>query len=158
MSTYNLRRFAQPDVLKNIQQANLFTSLKRYESYLTGRGFSFKLDEDGKPDFECLSRVLMNPTNDIDNNFVEELLLIDEMFDKKHFDELHKVAETNKIETQDDVSPADLALTLLLHDPEPLERAHAEVSLLKPKKQFMYFMSKKKAPDEFAVAEHARDR
>lgn len=75
------------------------------------------------------------------------------MSDKKHFDELHKVAETNKIETQDDVSPADLALTLLLHDPELLERAHAEVSLLKPKKQFMYFMSKKKAPDEFAVPE-----
>ena len=47
MSTYNLRRFAQPDVLKHIQQDNLITFLKRYEDYLTGRDFSFELDEDG---------------------------------------------------------------------------------------------------------------
>ena len=47
MSTYNLRRFAQPDVLKHIQQDNLITFLKRYEDYLTGRDFSFDLDEDG---------------------------------------------------------------------------------------------------------------
>ena len=52
MSTYNLRRFAQHDVLKHIQQDNLITFLKRYESYLTGRGFGFELDEDGDLDFE----------------------------------------------------------------------------------------------------------
>lgn len=46
MSTYNLRRFAQPDVLKNVQQDNLTTFLKRYEDYLTALGFDFELNED----------------------------------------------------------------------------------------------------------------
>ncbi len=150
MSTYNLRRFAQPDVLKNIQQDNLITFLKKYESYLTGRGFSFNLDEDGELDFECLSRVLLEPTDDIDINFVEALFFIQEISDDEHFEQLHELAEANTIETQDDVSPADLALTLWLHDPELLKRPHAEVLLLKPK-SFMYFMSDKKAPDEFGV-------
>ena len=100
MSTYNLRRFAQPDVLKHIQQDNLITFLKRYEDYLTGRGFSFELDEDGELDFECLSRVLLEPTDDIDINFVEALFFIQEMSDDDHFEQLHGLAEENKIETQ----------------------------------------------------------
>ena len=74
------------------------------------------------------------------------------MSDDEHFEQLHELADANKIETQDDVSPADLALTLWLHDPELLKRPHAEVLLLKPK-SFMYFMSDKKAPDEFGVPE-----
>ena len=66
MSTYNLRRFAQPDVLKHIQQDNLITFLKRYEDYLTGRDFSFDLDEDNELDFETLCQVLIDPSEDMD--------------------------------------------------------------------------------------------
>jgi hypothetical protein len=71
MSTYNLRRFAQPDVLKHIEQDNLITFLKRYESYLTGRGFRFELNEDNELDFETLCQILMNPSEDMDIEFVE---------------------------------------------------------------------------------------
>ena len=58
MSTYNLRRFAQPDVLKNIQQDNLITFLKRYEDYLTARGFSFDLNEDDELDADGLQELV----------------------------------------------------------------------------------------------------
>ncbi|MDM5146782.1 hypothetical protein NQX30_00050 [Candidatus Persebacteraceae bacterium Df01] len=90
MSTYNLRRFSQPDVLKNIQQDNLITFLKRYEGYLTVRNFSFELD------FETLYQVLMNPSEDMDIEFVEALLFIQEISDNEHFEELSEQAEAQQ--------------------------------------------------------------
>lgn len=150
MSTYNLRRFAQPDVLKHIQQDNLITFFKRYESYLTGRGFSFELNEDNELDFETLCQVLMNPSEDMDIEFVEALFFIQEMSDDEHFEELSEQAEANNIAVHEESTAADLALALWLHDPELLKRPHAEVMILKPK-SFMYFQSDQKSPDIFAL-------
>ncbi len=148
MSAYNLQRFAQPDVLKNIQQNNLITFLKQYEDYLSGRGFSFDLKEDGKLDFGTLCQILMNPSEDMDIDFVEALFFIQEMSGDKHFDELNDQAEANHLSIHEDSTSADLALALWLHDPELLKRSHAEVMILSPK-SFMYFQSDQKSPDTF---------
>jgi len=148
MSNYNLRRFAQPDVLKNIGQDNLITFLKRYESYLTGRDFSFELNEDGELDFETLCQVLMNPSEDMDIDFVEALFFIQEMSGDEHFEELSDQAEANNISVHEDSTATDLALALWLHDPELLKRPHAEVMIFKPK-SFMYFQSDQKSPETF---------
>ncbi|WP_439271889.1 hypothetical protein [Pseudochrobactrum sp. HB0163] len=148
MSTYNLRRFAQPDVLKNIQQDNLIQFLKTYEDYLVERGFSFDLNEDNELDFEKLCEVLMNPTESMNIEFVEALFFIQEMSDNEHYEELHSQAEANNIEVGEEPSTADLALALWLHDPELLKRPHAEVMVMKPK-SFMYFQSEKKSPETF---------
>lgn len=150
MSTYNLRRFAQPDVLKHIQQDNLITFLKQYEKYLIGRRFNFDLDEDGELDFETLCQILMNPSEDMNIDFVEALFFIQEMSDDKHFEELNAQAELNDIAVHEDATTADLALALWLHDPELLKRPHAEAMILKPK-SFMYFQSEQKSPDVFAL-------
>ena len=143
----NLRRFAQPDVLKNISQPNLITFLKQYENYLTKRGFSFELNDD-ELDLETLRQILMNPTEDMDIEFVEALFFIQEMSGDKRFEELSEQAEANNIDVHEDSTAADLALALWLHDPELLKRPHAEVMILKPK-SFMYFQSDQKSPDTF---------
>jgi len=150
MSTYNLRRFAQPDVLKNIQQDNLITFLKRYEDYLTRRGFSFELNEDNELDFEILCQILMNPTETMDVDFVEALFFIREISDDEHFEELSEQAKANNLNVHKDSTSTDLALALWLHDPELLKRPHTEVMILKPK-SFMYFQSDQKSPDTFAL-------
>lgn len=152
MSTYNLRRFAQPDVLKTIRQENLIGFLKGYDSYLSSRGFTFDLDEDGLLNFEQLSEILLNPTEEMDVSLVDALFLIQEMATEEQYQELCDLAEQNGIEVGEDCdcSPADLALALWLHDPELLKRPHAEVMVLKPK-SFMYFQSDKDAPESFQV-------
>lgn len=150
MSTYNLRRFAQPDILKHIKPDNLISFLKRYEDYLLGRGFSFDLNEDGELDFKSLSKILLEPSDDIDISFVEALFFIQEMSDDEHFEHMNELAEANNVDTHDTSTPADLALALWLHNPELLKRPHAEILLLKPK-SFMYFLSKHPAPEQFDV-------
>ncbi|WP_212111451.1 hypothetical protein [Bartonella queenslandensis] len=150
MSSYKLRRFAQADVLKKIQQDNLLTFLKRYETYLTGRGFSFELNEDNELNFETLCQVLMNPSEEMNIEFVEALFFIEEMSDDDHFEELSEQAEANHIDTHENSTAADLALALWLHDPELLKRPHAEAMILKPK-SFMYFQSEHKSPNTFTL-------
>ena len=148
MSLYNVRRFAQPDVLKHIQQDNLITFLKRYEAYLTDRAFRFELNATGELDFETLCQILMNPTEAMKIDFVEALFFIQEMSDDEHFEDLCEQAESNGIRVHEESTSADLALALWLHDPELLKRAHAEVMILKPK-SFMYFQSDQDSPDTF---------
>ncbi len=152
MSTYNLRRFAQPDALKTIRQDNLIGFLKEYEIYLNSRGFTFELDEDGHINFDRLSEILMNPTENMDVSLVDALFLIQEMANEDQYQELCDLAEQNDIQMPEDgeCSPADLALALWIKDPELLKRPHAEVMVLKPK-SFLYFQSEKDAPKNFTV-------
>ncbi|MES9904003.1 MAG: hypothetical protein ABW168_15180 [Sedimenticola sp.] len=150
MSTYNLKRFAQPDVLKKIQQDNLIQFLKGYERYLIDRGFSFDFNEDNELDLEKLCEILVNPTESMNIEFVEALFFIQEMSDNEHYEELSSQAEDNNIDIGDESSTADLSLALWLHDLELLKRPHAEVMLMKPK-SFMYFQSDKKSPDKFDI-------
>lgn len=150
MSTYNLRRFAQPDVLKNIKQDNLIQFLKEYEEYLIDRDFSFDLNEDNELDFEKLCEILMNPSESMNIEFVEALFFIQEMSDDEHYEELDSQADAHNADVSDESSTADLALALWLHDPELLKRPHAEVMVMKPK-SFMYFQSDKKSPAKFDI-------
>lgn len=148
MSTFNLRRFAQPDVLKTIRQENLIRFLKGYESYLTSRDFTFELNEDGEIDFAKICHILMEPTEAMEIDFVEALFFIQEMSDDAHFEDLSEQAEANNISVHDESTAADLALALWLHDPELLKRPHAEAMIFSPK-SFMYFQSEQPSPEAF---------
>lgn len=148
MSSYNLRRFAQPDVLKHIRRDNLITFLKTYEEYLTDRAFSFELNEEGELDFETLGQILMNPTESMKVDFVEALFFIQEMSDDERFEDLSEQAEANGINVHEESTSADLALALWLHDPELLKRPHAEIMILRPK-SFLYFQSDQQSPATF---------
>ncbi|MCZ2328924.1 hypothetical protein [Bartonella sp. F02] len=150
MSAYNLRRFAQPDVLKNIHKDNLITFLELYENYLTERGFNFNLNADNELDYETLCEILLNPTENMDLDLVDALFFIQEMSDSKHFEELSEQAIANNLNIPENSTTADLALALWLHNPEILKRLHAEVIILKPK-SFIYFQSDQKSSDIFPL-------
>lgn len=143
MSTYNLRRFAQPDALKHIKPDNLIAFLNPYADYLTGRGFSLVINGSGELEYETLAGILMNPTDNIPIDMVEALYFIQEMSDDDQFDELCEQAKQANLELSDECTPADAAVALWLHDPELLKRPHAEVLALTPK-SFMSYQAKKK--------------
>ena len=83
--------------------------------------------------WEALCQVLMNPSEDMDIEFVEALFFIQEMSDDDDFEELSEQAEANNIDTYEDSTSADLALALWLHDPELLKRPHALSGQRRPK-------------------------
>jgi len=143
MSTYNVRKFAQPDVLKRVHPDNLIAFLTPYAAYLKEREFALTTNGSGELEYEKLAGILMNPTENIPIEMVEALYFIQEMSDDDQFDELCEQAKQANLTLSDDCTPADAAVSLWLHDPELLKRPHAEVLALKPK-SFMYFQAKKK--------------
>ena len=154
MSTFNPRRFAQVDVLRQIDPRNLREFLGRHSTYLTGRGFSFTVDANGELDLEKLAAILLQPTEDVDAELVEALFILHELSGDDRFEELCRLAEEAGVSVGPDSSPADITLAIWLKDPMCLRRSHAQILVLKPR-SYNYFQSDAASPAEFALPEEA---
>ena len=150
MSTFNPRRFAQVDVLRQIDPRNLREFLGCHSTYLTGRGFSFTVDANGDLDLEKLAAILLQPTEDVDTELVEALFILHELSGDDRFEELCRLAEEAGVSVGPDSSPADIALAIWLKDPMCLRRSHAQILVLKPR-SYNYFQSDVASPAEFAL-------
>ena len=142
MATYSLRKFAQPDVLKNIQEENLLKFLEPYTDYLTGRGFSFQKNGDGEIDYSQLCHILMQPSEGIPPTMVDALYFVQEVSDDDMFDELLEIAKDAQVDVPANLTPTDLAVLLWLKDPELIKKPHSEALMMKPK-SFNSFQSQK---------------
>jgi hypothetical protein len=149
MATYSLNKFAQPDILKNIQEDRLLQFLSPYSIYLEERGFKLQKNGNGQIDYDTLCRVLMQPTEGIPPGMVDALYFVQEVADDEMYDDLLEMAKTGNVAVPADASPADLAVLLWLKDPELIKKPHAETLMMKPK-SFISFQSEKgkgKKPD-----------
>lgn len=142
MATYSLNKFAQPDVLKNIQDDRLLQFLSPYTDYLEERGFKLQKNGNGQIDYGLLCRVLMQPTEGIPPAMVDALYFVQEVADDEMYDELLEMAKAGNVDVPADASPADLAVMLWLKDPELIKKPHAEALMMKPK-SFISFQSEK---------------
>lgn len=149
MATYSLNKFAQPEVLKNIQEDRLLQFLSSYSGYLEGRGFKLQKNGNGQIDYDLLCRILMQPTEGIPPAMVDALFFVQEVADDEMYDELLEMAKTGNVSVPADASPADLAVLLWLTDPELIKKPHAEALMLKPKsfKSFQSVKGKGKKPN-----------
>lgn len=149
MATYSLNKFAQPEVLKNIQEDRLLQFLSSYSGYLEGRGFKLQKNGNGQIDCDLLCRILMQPTEGIPPAMVDALFFVQEVADDEMYDELLEMAKTGNVSVPADASPADLAVLLWLTDPELIKKPHAEALMLKPKsfKSFQSVKGKGKKPN-----------
>lgn len=141
MATYSLRKFAQPEILKKIDEGRLIQFLTPYQDYLTKRGFAFEKNGDGRIDHAKLAGILLQPVEGIPQGLVDALYFIQEVsFDESH-DELRDIADNAKIKVPADASVTNLAVLIWLHDPELIKSHHAETLITKPK-SFLSFQAK----------------
>lgn len=147
MSTYNLRRFAQPDVLKTIKPESLIAFFKPHESYFSERNFTFVINGSGELEYELLAAILMDATEKTPTVMIDALYCIQEMSNDNQFDNLQDLAKGANLTFANDCTPADLAIAIWLHDQELLKRSHAEVLVFNPK-TFKYFQAKKKSKNK----------
>jgi hypothetical protein len=166
MATFNLRRFASPDALKNIQEENLLELLSRHASYFKKRGVELKgakADRVAEPlapyesnptraagkdglDYEALASILMSPDDDTPQTLVDALYMIHEMATDEAMQVLLDAirglppADRAAFDEAADLSPADLAIRVWLRAPELLERKHAE-QVVGEKKSFEHYLS-----------------
>jgi hypothetical protein len=150
MSTFNPRRFVNVEILRQVDQDRLIEFLKKYEAYLRGRGFGFDKNEDGELDFKTLVAILLNPSEAVEDEFVDRLFLLHDVADEKRFDDLCNEAEKLGLTPNADASPADVALQIMLFDANSLWKLHSELQILKPK-SFRYFVSDSDPPEDFLL-------
>ncbi len=98
MATYNLRRFAQPAVLKAIAPKCLHEFLGPYRPYFDGRALSLPSPNASNGlDYERLVEVLMSPDTGTPKGLVDALYFVNEMSTDESMDLLLEEAETNGI-------------------------------------------------------------
>ena len=143
MATYNLRRFAQPAVLKAIAPKCLHEFLGPYRPYFDGRGLSLPSPNASNGlDHERLVEVLMSPDTDTPKDLVDALFFVNEMSTEECMDILLEEAENNGIslDGKPDPTAAEVAVQVFLEDRRLLERKHAEQYLTRPR-SFEYFQT-----------------
>lgn len=126
MARFNLKSFAQPDLLKKIQSANLIPLLEPFRLFLEMKGFSLPSSTDQEIDALALGGVLAQPDEDMPGDLVEALHLISSLGTDERFDELLDMAAENEIETDNEITALDLATQIWLKNPEVLERKQHE--------------------------------
>ena len=118
MKIYNLKRFSKPEFLRQINPKRLLAFLRKFPQCATAI-YGHEID------YDLLAKILASPEPSGDSILYEALTMIDEMSDDKNFDLLHRMIDNKPYAAnlRDNVTVADLALTLWLHEPFLLENA-----------------------------------
>lgn len=142
MATFNPRRFAQPDRLKEIASPRLLQFFHPFRAYLEGRGLDYSTNGGGL-NYALLASILMNPDDKTPDAMVDALYFVHEMATPEGMNQLLDAARDKGVMLEHDpeTSPADLAVQVWLQDRELLETQHAMALLTHPR-SFVYFSSR----------------
>ncbi len=125
MLRFNLKTFAQPDRLREIQPLKLIRILEPSREFLNARGLSLPQDDREQIDYVALASVLAAPDEWMDSRVIEGLHVIGNLGTDEHFDELLDIARRNFIEVEMESTAADLAATIWLERPRCLYSKNA---------------------------------
>ncbi len=158
MATYNLRRFSNPETLKQIARRDLLALLTPHVDYFAGRGLKLpKRAGDGDLDYERLVEVFMAPGSDTPQALANALFLVDEMATPEGMDGLLDEARILGIQLDDGdrLTPADVAVRVWLQKPDVLEQKHAEQFLAKPRSFESFQTDREPVPEFFLPPDRA---
>lgn len=169
MASFNLRRFANPAVLKTIHEQHLLALLSPHAAYFARRGVSLmpsgQMLRVAEPmaayggvtpvpevangvDYEALAGVFVDPDEAMPPELVDALYLIDEMATPEGMDELLGLGDLVTLDDSQEQTPADVATQVFLRAPRLLERKHGE-QFVGERTSFVYFLSEKEPTGKF---------
>ncbi len=133
MKIYNLKRFSKPEFLRQINPKRLLAFLRKFPQ-------GEAAVNDRKIDYDFLSEILASPEPGADTGIFDALAMIDAVSNDGNFDLLRRLTENKPYAGKlgDDVTVADLALTIWLHEPELLENVLNRHDRCYPR-SFIYF-------------------
>jgi hypothetical protein len=140
MPAYNPRIFTNPDRLKQIAPARLRTFLSPWRDYFQARGLDLAAASTDDMPLDEIAHILMNPDASVSDDMVDALYYVHETATNEGMEELLERAESAgiKIDTDHEVSTADVCVQIWLAQPMLLQRQHAETVAFK-RANFMYF-------------------
>lgn len=152
MPAFNPRIFSNPGRLKQIAPARLKTFLGGWQKYFKGRGLDLVAASVDDMPLEKIAHILMNPDASVPDDMVNALYYVHETASHEAMEELLDRAEAAGIEidTDHEVSVADVAVQIWLAQPMLLERQHAETVAFQ-RSNFMYFAGSAPKKSETSV-------
>ncbi|MFM2006086.1 MAG: hypothetical protein RLZZ09_1741, partial [Pseudomonadota bacterium] len=140
MSTFQLRRFSKPSLLRAIAPAHLLAFLRVHAEYFAAQGLALPQEDSETLNYTRLSEILLSPDQSTPPQLAEALFYVNELATEEGFDDLQAaIAETGlNLVVGDEVTPADLAIQVWLQAPRLIEKVHAEQRFLKAR-SFAYF-------------------
>ena len=154
-ATFKLKRFANVGLLRKIDFTLLLQLLAPFSSFFEGRHeFQWTTNQE-EFSFEKLSKVMLTLDSGTPEELLRSLYFVDCFADDLYFDPLLEIAQAKNLSSiSDDITPADLALTLWLHCPDAVEQFHADVHRHDRKgraKRFESFFSTSAEPLPLAI-------
>ena len=142
MATYDIKRFADADALKRMQQPYLVELLRPFHAYFAKRGLTLPAGDDAEVNHESLAGILLTPDDEMPPELVDTLYYVDEMATQEGMDALLSAAAAAGLALDGHLeSPADVAVQVWLRNRGLLERKHAEQIILH-RRSFEYFQAR----------------
>jgi len=146
MPTINVRRYSEPDALREFAPRVLLALLGDHREYLGGKGVTLPPTGDGaEVDLPTLAKVFASP-GDMPPKLAERFDLVGHMTGKNPMDEIVETVARWKlpITFAPDFSPADVAAHLFLQNEALFRELYAE-NAVKKVRAFTSFVTEKKA-------------
>lgn len=162
MPTYQPRRFANPETLKQITPRFLVQLLEPYRSFLEGRKFEWPAAPERKQiNYEALAKILITPGKDTPDDLADALhhihhLAVDDAM-KDLLDDARRAKVS--IEGSEDAppTPADVAVQLWLADHRIVEERYAKRSAKRPR-SFRRFQTDQSIPQKVKFSDAVQER
>ena len=140
MSTFQIRRFSKPELLRGIARPHLLAFLRRYAEYFAGQGLTLPEDDTEALNYPRLSEILLSPDPSTPPELSEALFYVNEISTAEGFDDLQAAIVEAGLDlvVDEEVTPADLAIQVWMREPRIIEKVHAEQRFLKAR-SFVYF-------------------
>ncbi len=148
MVTVNLRRYSEPDTLKEICPRLLVALMDEHREFLAGRGVELPpVGAEAELNYETLATIFLSP-DDIPPELVEKFHMVKQMSSPATMDKILDTVQRRQLPLAfpKDSSPEDVAAFLLLRDRALFQELFAERSAAKFR-SFVYFVSRRKRAD-----------
>jgi hypothetical protein len=141
MATINLRRYSEPDALKEFSPAILITLMDEHREFLAAKGVNLPQPGDGAElDYEQLAMVFLSP-DDIPQPLVEKFHLVKQMATKEAMDTIVDTVKDRELPIvfAPNSTPTDIAAQLLMKSRDLFHELHADKAVARYR-GFTYFV------------------
>lgn len=131
MASCNINKYTRPETLRSLSFYNLIKLLEKFRDYLIGvHHFEFDGCTEENFDYERLAQILFDKLFDGDTAFFSAFGLIGAMSADSKYDILRTAIAKRKYveEMRDNMTAADLALLIYLHEPDYLSELEIKIT------------------------------
>lgn len=145
MKTVNLRRFSEPDTLREISPRTLVALMDEHREFLASKGVGLPpVGEQAELNYQSLATIFLSP-DDIPPELVEKFHMVKQMSGPAQMDRILDTVRSRQLEFKFpvDSSPEDVAAHLLLHDRALFQELYAEKAVARYR-SFIYYVARRK--------------